>query len=201
MCYNIGHHKVSQVDQMKNIKISLAGDLGSGKSTVGKLLSEQLGAEVYSTGTIQRQIAKEMGMTTLELNQYSETHPEIDDRIDDGLRALNERDISVIIDSRMAWHFVPSSFSVYMSADPAVAAERIMQAGRESESFQSIGEAIRSIAARRKSEQARYQQLYGVDIKDLRNYDYVIDTSRLSPEEVAARIVGAYQKQEKGAAK
>ena len=39
-----------------SFKISLAGDLGSGKSTVGKILSRKLGAEVYSTGTIQRQI-------------------------------------------------------------------------------------------------------------------------------------------------
>ena len=32
---------------MPNIKISLAGDLGSGKSTVGRLLAEKLGWEMY----------------------------------------------------------------------------------------------------------------------------------------------------------
>ena len=109
---------------MKGIKISLAGDLGSGKSTVGKILAEKLGAEVYSTGTIQRAIALKMGMTTLQLNQYMETHPEIDGMIDDGLRALEHEDKKLIIDSRMAWHFVPSSFSVYMAADPYISAER-----------------------------------------------------------------------------
>lgn len=119
-----------------SFKISLAGDLGSGKSTVGKILSRKLGAEVYSTGTIQRQIATEMGMTTLQLNQYMETHPEIDGKIDDGLRALEHSEKNLIIDSRMAWHFVPSSFSVYMAADPFVSAERILKAGRESEPVQ-----------------------------------------------------------------
>ena len=191
----------NQKKAVKNmaVKISLAGDLGSGKSTVGKLLAEKFGAQMYSTGTIQRELAAKMNMTTLELNKYSETHPEVDDMIDDGLRALNEKDVSVVIDSRMAWHFVPSSFSVYMSADPAVAAARIMNAGRESEPFKSLDEAVRSIAERRQSEQARYMHLYGVDIKDLKNYDFVIDTSDISPKTVAGRIAEAYLKSGKAA--
>ena len=174
-------------------KISLAGDLGSGKSTVGKILSQKLGAEVYSTGTIQRQIATEMGMTTLQLNQYMETHPEIDGKIDDGLRALEHSEKNLIIDSRMAWHFVPSSFSVYMAADPFVSAERILKAGRESEPFNTVEEAVASISDRRKSEMFRYSHLYGVNIKDLENYDYVIDTSYIPPEIVAEHIAAHFE--------
>lgn len=174
-------------------KISLAGDLGSGKSTVGKILSRKLGAEVYSTGTIQRQIATEMGMTTLQLNQYMETHPEIDGKIDDGLRALEHSEKNLIIDSRMAWHFVPSSFSVYMAADPFVSAERILKAGRESEPFSTVEEAVASISDRRKSEMFRYSHLYGVNIKDLENYDYVIDTSYIPPEIVAEHIAAHFE--------
>ena len=176
-----------------SFKISLAGDLGSGKSTVGKILSRKLGAEVYSTGTIQRQIATEMGMTTLQLNQYMETHPEIDGKIDDGLRALEHADKNLIIDSRMAWHFVPSSFSVYMAADPFVSAERILKAGRESEPFSTVEEAVASISDRRKSEMFRYSRLYGVNIKDLENYDYVIDTSYIPPETVAEHIAAHFE--------
>ena len=176
-----------------SFKISLAGDLGSGKSTVGKILSRKLGAEVYSTGTIQRQIATEMGMTTLQLNQYMETHPEIDGKIDDGLRALEHSEKNLIIDSRMAWHFVPSSFSVYMAADPFVSAERILKAGRESEPFSTVEEAVASISDRRKSEMFRYSRLYGVNIKDLENYDYVIDTSYIPPEIVAEHIAAHFE--------
>lgn len=176
-----------------SFKISLAGDLGSGKSTVGKILSQKLGAEVYSTGTIQRQIATEMGMTTLQLNQYMETHPEIDGKIDDGLRALEHSEKNLIIDSRMAWHFVPSSFSVYMAADPFVSAERILKAGRESEPFSTVEEAVASISDRRKSEMFRYSHLYGVNIKDLENYDYVIDTSYIPPETVAEHIAAHFE--------
>ena len=181
------------MQENKSVKISLAGDLGSGKSTVGAILAEKLNAAVYSTGTIQRKIAEEMGMTTLQLNQYMETHPEIDGKIDDGLRALEHSPENIIIDSRMAWHFVPSSFAVYMAADARVAAERILKAGRSSEPFASVEEAMRSIADRRASEAARYFQLYGVHIKDLENYDYVVDTSYITPEEAAAHILAHYQ--------
>ena len=185
---------------MERIKISLAGDLGSGKSTVGKILAKALGAAVYSTGTIQRRIAEEMGMTTLQLNQYMETHPEIDGKIDDGLRALETEDADLIIDSRMAWHFVPSSFAVYMAADAYVSAERIWKAGRSSEPFASVEEAVRSVADRRASEMRRYSQLYGVNIKDLENYDYVVDTSFVPPETVAAHILDHYEKYRRGEA-
>ena len=123
---------------------------------------------------------------------------EIDDRIDDGLRVLDKEETDVIIDSRMAWHFVPASFAVYMAADPVVSAKRIMNAGRESEPFSSLEEAVRSVGERRKSEMLRYEKLYGVNIKDLENYDYVIDTSFVSPETVAEHIAAHFEMHRKG---
>ena len=94
-------------------KISLAGDLGSGKSTVSAILIERLGAKYYSTGAIVRSIADSRNMTVVELNKYMETHPEIDHEIDAGIAALSESPESLIIDSRMAWHFTKGTFKVY----------------------------------------------------------------------------------------
>jgi cytidylate kinase len=70
--------------------ISITGDLGSGKSTVSDLLLKSLNYEYIYTGKIQREIARRYNMTTLELNQYSETHPEIDEEIDSTFKSLNE---------------------------------------------------------------------------------------------------------------
>lgn len=120
---------------MESMKISLAGDLGSGKSTVGRIIGEKCGLEFYSTGTIQRKIALERGMTTYELNRYMEDHPEIDDEIDNGLKELENSDKNLVIDSRLAWHFVPSSFAVYMTTMSEISARRIMNAKRDSEPF------------------------------------------------------------------
>ena len=174
-------------------KISLAGDLGSGKSTVSSLLIETLGAEYYSTGRIVREIADRMGMSIAELNSYMESHPEIDTEIDDGLKALSRDPRSLIIDSRMAWHFVEGTFRVYMTVDLEVSAARIMYANRKGEHRESLEATVAETRERRRSERKRYLEQYGTDIMDLMNYDFVVDTTSATPEEVADAIVAAYR--------
>ena len=173
-------------------KISLAGDLGSGKSTVSRILIERLGATYYSTGAIVREIADEMGMTVVELNKYMETHPEIDTRIDDGIRALSRDPRTLVIDSRMAWHFTEGTFKVYLSTDIETSALRIMGANRKGEHAASLEETVRDTRARRASEQKRYGERYGVDIKDLTNYSLVVDTTYATPERIAEVILAGF---------
>lgn len=174
-------------------KISLAGDLGSGKSTVSNILIERLGAEYYSTGAIVRSIAEKHGMSVVELNVYMETHPEIDHEIDDGLKALSSVDKLLIIDSRMAWHFTEGTFKVYLSTDPETSALRIMNANRVGEHAATLEETVKETRARRESEKKRYMTQYGVDIKDLMNYSVIIDTSNATPEEVAERLIASFE--------
>ena len=173
-------------------KISLAGDLGSGKSTVSAILIERLSATYYSTGAICRAIAAKYGMTIVEMNKYMETHPEIDHEIDDGLRALADKEENLIIDSRMAWHFVRGTFRVYMTTELEESAKRILRANREGDHAATIEEMAEEIRARKASERLRYREQYGVDCKDLSNYDLVVDSTYASPEEVAECILTAF---------
>ena len=173
-------------------KISLAGDLGSGKSTVSDILIKQLGAEYYSTGAIVRSIAAERGMTVGELNKYMETHPEIDHEIDAGIAALSEDERFLIIDSRMAWHFTKGTFKVYLSCDIETSALRIMYANRCGEHNSTLEETIDCTRQRRESEKKRYTEQYGVDIKDLSNYSLIVDTTVASPEQIASRIADSF---------
>ncbi|MBO7171310.1 MAG: cytidylate kinase family protein [Clostridia bacterium] len=173
-------------------KISLAGDLGSGKSTVSKILIERLGATYYSTGAICRAIAAKHGMDIVEMNLYMETHPEIDTEIDDGLRALSDKDECMIIDSRMAWHFVRDTFKVYMTTELAESAKRILRAGRAEEQAETVEELAEKIRTRKASERKRYSEMYGVDCKDLSNYSLVVDSTYASPEEVAECILNCF---------
>ena len=175
-------------------KISLAGDLGSGKSTVAKILIEALDAQYYSTGSIVRAIAERMGMTIGELNVYMETHPEIDREVDDGLVALVSDPRALIIDSRMAWHFTKGTFKVYLSTDVETASIRIMTANRTCEHAATLEETIACTKARRESEKKRYSEKYGVDITDLSNYSLIVDTTYATPEEVAGVIISAFEK-------
>ncbi len=175
-------------------KISLAGDLGSGKSTVAKFLMESLGAEYYSVGTIVRSLAEKYGMDVVSFNVYMETHPEIDHEVDDGLKALSDVDKPLIIDSRLAWYFTKGTFKVYLSTDIETSAVRIMYANRKGEHSATLEETVKSTKERRASEKKRYLEQYGVDIKDLMNYSLIVDTTYITPEQVAKAILSGFKK-------
>lgn len=170
-------------------RISLTGDLGSGKSTVSKIISEKYGCEIYSTGKICRAIAASKGINDIkEMNLYMATHPEIDKEIDDGLVALSDKKGNLIVDSRMAWHFTKPTFKVYLSAAIDVAAERIFKDNRSGESYASVEEMKKSNIERKSSENSRYFEMYGVNIYDMTNYDLIVDTTAMSANEAAEII-------------
>ncbi|MBO5713474.1 MAG: cytidylate kinase family protein [Clostridia bacterium] len=179
---------------MKNLKISLAGDLGSGKSTVGAILAKKYSLEKVSIGQIQRDMATEMGMDTVAFNKYMESHPEYDKILDDKLREYEVKNGNYIFDSRLAWHFVPSSFSVYMTVNVEIAAKRIISANRETEQYASIEDAVKKLTSRRESESLRYKEFYGLDITDLSNYKLVVNTDGQTPEQTAEEISIAFEK-------
>ncbi len=171
--------------------ITISGDIGSGKSTTGKALCKKLGYRYLSTGAIQRQLAEEMGMTTLELNQLTESRRDIDEKIDNHTRALNDVDEDYVVDSRLAWHFIPFSYKVFLKCDEAIAAERISRDldRKSDESNRNVKNLLAKIQARRRSEVSRFQEIYNVDLEDLSNYDQVIDSSYFYPDEIVDLIV------------
>lgn len=185
-------------NERKNMKISIAGELGSGKSSVSKVLARKKGMHYFSTGAIQRDIASKLGVSTLELNKISENDKKIDDQIDSFLVDLNKSQNSIIIDSRMAWHFVPSSFKVFLYVDINVAAERVIKdKERTSESYDDIVSAKNDLESRKSSENKRFFDLYNVNCSNFDNYDLVVDTSLITPDEAAVTILRAHERWKK----
>lgn len=177
------------------IKISITGDLGSGKSTVCRYLKEKYGFSVYSTGAIQRSIAERYHMTTYDFNKYMEEHPEIDEEIDTTLTEIGKRDEDMILDSRMAWHFVPDSYKVYLAVETDTAVRRVLDDNRGAvETYDGFDDARCKLLERKTSENLRYRTKYGVDCADLSNFDLVIDSTVLSPQEVAETILEKYRR-------
>ena len=176
--------------------ISITGKLGSGKSTVCNLLKDKYGFEIYSTGAFQREVAREMGITTLELNKRLREDPSLDYVIDDAVKKLSiERaQDKLIFDSRMAWHFANKSFKIFLTIDPREAARRVMLNQRGSEEFYtSEDEACEKLIERSQVEQARFMQIYGVDYYDFNNFDLIVDTTARTPDEIFDIIVSAYE--------
>src|SRR5690606_27677648 len=110
---------------MKKNIITIAGDLGSGKSTTADLVAKLLGYERFSSGSFMRDMAAKKGVTVVEFNQMAEKDPKIDTEIDTTIQRIGEEKDNLVIDSRTAWHWIPGSFKVYLSLDPKLAAERM----------------------------------------------------------------------------
>ena len=176
--------------------ITISGDIGSGKSTTGKLLSKSLGYNYLSTGAIQRKIAEEMGITTLELNLLSEKRKDIDEKIDGYTRALNDVDENYIVDSRLAWHFIPSSYKVFLLCDDEVAAQRISkdQKRKSDESNRELDHLLKKIKERRFSERERFKKIYDIDFADLSNYNLVIDSTLFFPDQIVNLILDGIER-------
>ena len=175
--------------------ITIAGRLGSGKSTVCEVIRERRGFEVYSTGAIQRDMARRMNLDTIEMNQRMAGNLEFDHMIDDATTKLasEQSEPPILFDSRMAWHFAPVSFKVYMTVDPMTAAKRVYGTRHSQvESYASAEDAKAQLIHRANLENERFKTIYGVDNYDYRNYDLVIDTTFSTPESVAERIYERY---------
>ena len=172
--------------------ITITGNLGSGKSTICRLLNENYQFEVYSTGKVQRELARQMNMTTLELNQMMCSDKKYDNMIDDATTRLSRenKDKDIIFDSRLAWHFVEHSFKVFVSVSLEVAAERVMndQRGAE-EKYSSVEEAKKLLAARAATEKVRYKDIYNLNYMDFSNYNLIIDSTYNTPEQIVEIIL------------
>ena len=183
--------------------ITISGMLGSGKSTVAKLLAERLGWDYYSTGNAQREIAQKRGMTTLELNRLADIDPSIDQEIDGIFKNFNE-DIrqNLIIDSRLAFFFVPNSIKIKLNVDVMVAGQRIFEDTTRTgeKKYTSVQESVDALKARRKSEVDRFKRIYHVDIDNDENFDYIVDSTHHTPNEIVDLIIKKF-KLDKGSRK
>jgi CMP/dCMP kinase len=179
--------------------ISITGDLGSGKSTVAKEICRVLNYKYLSMGQLQRQLGQERGMNTLEFNKFTDNNKEIDDYIDQRLKDVNTQTDSYVLDSRLGWHFVKTSFKVYLMAVDEVSASRVLvDEKRIGEPLAlDIKAKIKEQSERRKIESARFEKNYGVKPSIFKDFDVIIDTSSASISEVTSLILSLYEKYKK----
>jgi predicted cytidylate kinase len=166
------------------------GDLGSGKSTVSTLLAQRLGIRRISVGDLYREMARQRGLTALELNLHAELDDKIDHYVDQLQNDIAQSGETLVVDSRLAWFFFHDALKVHLVTDPEIAADRVV--GRKPdavEQYTSATEARQRLGERSESERARFLARYGADKTRLHNYDLVCDSSRATPEEIVDRIV------------
>jgi cytidylate kinase len=184
-------------EYMKKEIITIAGSLGSGKSSTAKGIASALGYKHFSSGDLFRQIAQERGVSVEAINIAAEEQKDIDHRVDNLLQEMGKTESKIVLDSRTAWHWMPDSFKVFLVLDKDVAAERIfanVQAGeRVSENGNSVDEIRESIERRFASEQKRYLDLYGINPTDPLNFDIIVNTKDNDLKTVTAIVLAAYK--------
>lgn len=181
---------------MKKRMICISGNIAVGKTEVAALLAEKLGYGLYKASESFRRLARENNMDLVTFNDYVKANPDIDRSIEAKTKQVIDNNTEMVIDARLGFFLEPKAFKVYMIANDSVAAERLFKAavqrGKE-EDYVSLEQAKKAIKIREASEQERYLRLYNVNIHDMDNYDYVIDTTELTSKEVASKIIKAYK--------
>lgn len=170
--------------------ITLAGDLCSGKSTVRKLLAQKLNYKHISAGDLFRQQAAENNMSIHEYNKVVEKNPHMDQEMDESIARMAREEGKFIADGHVLWHFLPESTKVFLEVDIDEATKRLFDEKRSSEKENKTLEATKQgLISRAAGEEIRYQKVYGIQYRNLDNFDLVINTTSLSPEEVVDQII------------
>ncbi len=168
--------------------ITLGGRHGSGKSTIAIPLAKKLGFKHYSAGDFLRQMAKEKKIPLLEMVELAKKDPSINEEIDKRTEALGKKEDNFIIDGLLAFHFIPRSYKIFFDITLQEAARRIYTNRRSEEKNLSPKHAEDNLRQRVELERRQFLEQYDLDPYDPTNYDWVIDTTNLSQEEVLEKV-------------
>lgn len=186
------------------MNITITGNLGSGKSSIGKVLKEK-GYEIVSTGNIFRELAMEKGLSVEEFNkQVNEAtrrgDRSVDQMIDDTTARIGRERDNIMFDSRLAWNFVPDSFKVFVITDIDEASRRVFNDSvrANSESYESQEACKKALVHRQEMESVRFKEIYEIDYYDMSNYNFVIESTNAAPAEIAEEILSKMESYQKG---
>lgn len=182
------------IELLKNtnpLRITVSGDIGSGKSTFAKRLAQELDIPRTYIGELMREAAEKRNMTLDEFNELLEKDMIVDREMDEMQRTKSKEISRGIFEGRMAWHFVETpDVRVFLNVKPSAAAQRIWNDKNDQrDKYQSVEELTKANVSRKQSEEKRYQTYYGLSAYDLQNFDVVMDTTDLSIDEVFQNTV------------
>jgi cytidylate kinase len=165
--------------------ITIFGLAGTGTSSCGKLLANKLGYEFMSTGGLFRLQAEELGLTLHEYEKNINNNPQKDREFDQKIEKLGQEKDNLVIDSRLAWHFIPGSIKIKFHCMDQIRLRRISERDKVSQE-----EAEHKTFFREMSHMNRYKQTYGlVDYTADEHFDFIIETSSLTPSEIVDEII------------
>ena len=174
--------------------ITIGGNLSAGKTTLANNLEKALHYGQLYVGGIFRDMAAEKHLSIEQFYAQLKEDPALEQAVDQRqATTMRERD-NLIVQGRVAWYFAKSSpfkvFNILLTVDPVVGAAR---AGEKKENAgKTMDEMAIATAGREKMERERYAMLYGIENHlDPAEYDFALDTTSFSEQEVFDRVMAA----------
>lgn len=171
-------------------KITVNGDLGSGKSQLVKKMAAFFNLQILSVGNFFREEAKQRNMEFNVLHELMLTDDSIDRAIDARQKKYLVANSDYIVDSRLGAIFEPNAFKILLTVDELVGAQRILDdiEKNPNRSVEAAAKLIQDVLKRNQhrvaSELARYDRLYHVNHLDPVHYNLVISTNDRTEEQV-----------------
>lgn len=170
--------------------IVVAGDIGTGTTTLAKSLAEKLQMKYQSTGDFFRTYALEHN---IELWNKEAIPDDIDREVDEKFTALIKNESGYVIDSHYAGWFardMKDVFKILLVCDPKVAEERIISRDHTHK------ETTEEVRKRRAGIVAKFKKLYSQENhEDPKLFDLVIDTAKSTPAETLRHTLDTIEKE------
>jgi cytidylate kinase len=183
---------IKYLEELKTLRVTVSGDIGSGKSTFATHLAEDLDVPRVYAGQIMREEAAKRGITLQDFQELLEVDDKVDREVDALQLQKSEEIKKGIFEGRVAWHFnVAPDVRLFFSVRPEVGADRVYGDKDNSlrDKYISVEEVIALNKKRKSSEETRYNSYYGISAYNLDNFDLVIDTSDINIHEVFEKTV------------
>jgi len=168
------------------LRIAISGHSGCGNTTATQNVGQTLGLTVVNYTF--RDLARDLQVPFEDIQrQAAQTHA-FDFLTDLNLIRASLRP-RVVVGSRLAAWLVNADLRVWLQAALETRASRIYQ--REREKASSYEAVLYRTLQRDEQNRRRYLELYGIDINDRSDFDIIINTEKLTAEQVSSLIVAA----------
>lgn len=170
----------------KALRIAISSHSGCGNTTATNNVGRTLGLEVVNYTF--RDLAHDLGISFEEIQREAAKSRIYDFLTDLRLMRASLRP-RVVVGSRLAGWLIDADLRVWLHAPLEARAKRIFQ--READKHASYESVLYRTLQRDEQNRKRYLEVYGIDINDRSDFDIIINTERLTAEQVSSLIVAA----------
>lgn len=163
---------------MKYTNIVVAGDVGTGTTTLAKSLAQRLNFTYISTGDYFRQYAKEHNIPLWDKSSVPDS---VDQEIDKKFTEKMKNEAGFVFDTHYGGYFTRDMdhvFKILLTCDPKTSEDRILNRDHTHK------ETVEDIKKRRAENLAKFHKLYSKESPENPEYfNLIIDTTQTSAED------------------